>query len=89
MESFNPAGSVKDRVALNMIEEAEKSGNGLRIFSKYLYDHGFTSEKSFSIETPGGLVRSEIIEERNGKAYLVKVDMGTAVFDAKKVPVNI
>ena len=26
LESWNPAGSVKDRVALNMIEEAEKAG---------------------------------------------------------------
>ena len=26
LESFNPAGSVKDRVALNMIEDAEKNG---------------------------------------------------------------
>ncbi len=26
LESFNPAGSVKDRVALNMINEAEKNG---------------------------------------------------------------
>ena len=26
VESFNPAGSVKDRPALNMIEDAEKKG---------------------------------------------------------------
>lgn len=26
LESFNPGGSIKDRIALNMIEEAEKSG---------------------------------------------------------------
>ncbi len=26
VESFNPGGSVKDRIALNMIEEAEKKG---------------------------------------------------------------
>lgn len=26
LESFNPGGSVKDRVALSMIEEAERSG---------------------------------------------------------------
>ena len=26
LEYFNPAGSVKDRVALNMITEAEKAG---------------------------------------------------------------
>ncbi len=69
--------------------EAEKSGNGLRIFAKYLYDHGFTSEKSFSIETPGGLVRAEIVEEKNNKAYMIKVDMGKAVFEAEKVPVNV
>jgi len=69
--------------------EAEKSGNGLRIFSKYLYDHGFTTAKSFSIETPGGLVKAEIVEERNNKAFMVKVDMGKAIFEASKVPVNI
>jgi diaminopimelate epimerase len=68
--------------------EAEKSGNGLRIFAKYLYDYGFTREKIFSIETPGGLVKAEIIEEKNGKAYLIKVDMGKAIFESKKIPVN-
>ena len=27
MESLNPAGSVKDRIALNMINAAERDGN--------------------------------------------------------------
>ncbi|WP_321370775.1 diaminopimelate epimerase [uncultured Draconibacterium sp.] len=69
--------------------EAEKSGNGLRIFAKYLYDHGFTSAKSFSIETPGGLVHAEIVEEKNDKAFMIKVDMGKAIFEAQKIPVNL
>lgn len=69
--------------------EAEKSGNGLRIFSKFLFDHGHTTEKIFTIETPGGIVTAEIVEERNGKASIVKVDMGKAIFDAAKVPVNV
>lgn len=69
--------------------EAEKSGNGLRIFAKYLYDHGFTTKKSFSIETPGGLVSAEITEEKNGKAFMIKVDMGKAIFEAQKIPVNL
>jgi diaminopimelate epimerase len=68
--------------------EAEKSGNGLRIFAKYLYDYDFAKGKIFSIETPGGLVRAEIIEEKYGKAFTIKVDMGKAIFESKNIPVN-
>lgn len=74
---FNPDGS-----------EAEKSGNGLRIFSKYLYDYGFARKKDFSVETPGGLVHAYIIEETNGKASKIKVDMGKAIFNPRDIPVN-
>lgn len=68
--------------------EAEKSGNGLRIFSKYLYDYGFASQKTFTIETLGGIVTAHITEEENGKAATVKVDMGKAIFESKSIPVN-
>lgn len=68
--------------------EAEKSGNGLRIFAKYLYDYMHTSDKMFTIETPGGLVRAEIIEERNGKAETIKVEMGKAYFKSEEIPVK-
>jgi diaminopimelate epimerase len=74
---FNPDGS-----------EAEKSGNGLRIFSKYLFDYGFTKGNDFSIHTPGGVVQAHIIETKNNKATLVKVDMGKAIFFAREIPVN-
>ena len=68
--------------------EAEKSGNGLRIFAKYLYDHKYSREKIFTIETPGGLVRAEIIEEADGKAKTIKVDMGKAIFHSPEIPVK-
>lgn len=68
--------------------EAEKSGNGLRIFAKYLYDYGFTSGKVFSIETLGGLVKAEVIEEKKDKAKTIKVDMGKAIFESKNIPVT-
>ncbi len=74
---FNPDGS-----------EAEKSGNGLRIFSKYLYDYGFCDKDDFTVETPGGVVRSHVIEKRNGKAFLIQVDMGRAVFRSEEIPVD-
>ncbi len=68
--------------------EAEKSGNGLRIFAKYLYDYQFAKSRRFTIETMGGLVQAEIIQEKNGKAKAVKVDMGKAVFASDDIPVN-
>ncbi len=68
--------------------EAEKSGNGLRIFAKYLYDYKFTIEKQFSIETLGGIVRAEVVEVENEKAKTIKVDMGKAIFESSKIPVN-
>lgn len=67
--------------------EAEKSGNGLRIFAKFLYDYKFTSQKFFTIETPGGMVKAEIVDEKNGKAQTIKVDMGKAIFESEKIPV--
>jgi diaminopimelate epimerase len=74
---YNPDGS-----------EAEKSGNGLRIFSKFLSDYKHTSMDTFTIETPGGIVTSEIIEKKDGKAFMIKVEMGKAMFIAKQIPVN-
>lgn len=68
--------------------EAEKSGNGLRIFCKYLFDYHFTNNKIFTVETPGGIVKAEIIEMENAKARMISVDMGKAIFRSKDIPVN-
>jgi diaminopimelate epimerase len=69
---FNPDGS-----------EAEKSGNGLRIFSRYLWDSGLVGEEIFSIQTVGGLVQSVIQDA--GKT--VQVEMGKVSFWSDKIPV--
>ena len=68
--------------------EAEKSGNGLRIFAKYLYERKNASSRTFSIDTPGGLVTAEV-EEKDGKVHHVTVEMGTATFRADEIPVDI
>ena len=70
---YNPDGS-----------EAEKSGNGLRIFSRYLWDKALIGNKPFTIHTPGGKVRSRIRE--NGR--LISVDMGRVSFDSRLIPVS-
>ena len=74
---YNPDGS-----------EAEKSGNGLRILCKYLYDYGYAKSRQFSVETLTDIVYADIVEEKNGKAMLIKVDMGKAIFGSRDIPVN-
>ena len=78
LEIYNPDGS-----------QAEKSGNGLRIFCKFLYDYGFAKDKEFSVETKGGIVKAKIEEEKNGRAKVITIDMGKATFDTSKIPVNV
>jgi len=70
---FNPDGS-----------EAEKSGNGLRIFSRYLWDKGLVQENPFIIMTEGGKVISHV--HKGGKN--VTIEMGKVSFDSRKIPVE-
>jgi len=65
VQIINPDGS-----------EAEKSGNGLRIYSRYLYDIGAVKlGESFEIKTLGGMVKSVVVEKN-----LVIVEMGKVSF---------
>jgi diaminopimelate epimerase len=74
---YNPDGS-----------EAEKSGNGLRILCKYLYDYGYTVSRQFSVETLTDIVYADIVEEKNGKALMIRVEMGKAIFTSRDIPVS-
>ncbi|KPK62898.1 MAG: diaminopimelate epimerase [Planctomycetes bacterium SM23_32] len=70
---YNPDGS-----------EAEKSGNGLRIFSRWLFDTGRVGEDEFTIWTLGGLVRSRVSD--GGRQ--VTVEMGRVSFHSADIPVG-
>lgn len=63
--------------------EAEKSGNGIRIFSRYLYDSGLVQEEPFLLDTLGGLVEVRI--QKGGRS--ITVDMGHVSFASAKIPV--
>ncbi len=63
--------------------EAEKSGNGLRIFSRYLYDTARVGEQEFRIMTLGGMVRSTVGQQ----GRMVTVEMGRVSFNSAKIPV--
>ncbi len=69
---FNPDGS-----------EAEKSGNGLRIFSRYLFDQKLVGGEAFTIEVPGGVVESRVMDG----GQRITVDMGRVTFQSDRIPV--
>src|SRR6476660_4646957 len=69
---FNPDGS-----------EAEKSGNGLRIFSRYLWDRKLVAREEFAIETPGGVVKAAVF----AGGQMVRVEMGKVSFWSDQIPV--
>ena len=56
--------------------EAEKSGNGLRIFSRYLWDQSLVAHNEFTIQTKGGVVNSTV----GDKGLSVSVGMGKVRF---------
>lgn len=67
--------------------EAEKSGNGLRIFAKYLYDHGHAKRETFTVSTKGGRVECRC-HPVDGRMNLVTVEMGRCTFVAPEIPMN-
>ena len=69
---YNPDGGL-----------AEKSGNGLRIFSRFLWDMNLVADEPFVVIPEGGLVRCQIFDE--GRE--VQVEMGHVNFDSPQIPV--
>ena len=71
---FNPDGS-----------EAEKSGNGLRIFAAYLHGRGLVGREPFPVELVKDTVEMQVVKEREGGELLVVVDIGRASFRGEDV----
>ena len=62
--------------------EAEKSGNGLRIFARHLWETNQVSTERFTVHVPGGIVRCQVLE----LGRIVRVQMGQASFSSADIP---
>lgn len=69
---FNPDGT-----------EAEKSGNGLRIFARYLWDTQCVASERFTVTTLGGDVECRVHPGGN----MITCEMGRVRFDSQVIPV--
>ena len=70
---WNPDGSI-----------AAKSGNGVRIFAKYLRDAGYVQKKNYLLETDGGVVEITYLNE---DASRLRISMGKISFFSDEIPV--
>lgn len=69
---YNPDGS-----------EAEKSGNGVRIFSKYLKDFGYIKDDRFILSTLGGDVDVQYL---SASGNIMRVRMGKTTCKSTEIP---
>lgn len=70
---WNPDGSV-----------AGKSGNGVRIFAKYLKDADYVQKKNYKLMTDGGVVEITYLNEVGSR---LRVSMGKLSFQSDEIPV--
>lgn len=63
---------------------AQMCGNGIRCFSKYVYDKGYVNKKEFSVETKAGIIIPKLLEDGR-----VRVNMSNPILEPKKIPVNV
>jgi len=72
---FNPDGG-----------EAEKSGNGVRILAKFLWDHAYIACPECAISTLGGPVRARLLLDGE-RVRTISAEMGRATFQSGEIPV--
>lgn len=78
-------GKIKVRIFNSDGSEAEKSGNGVGIFAKYLLDEGYVTESKFSLNTLAGDVEIEFSEENKN---VMRVNMGKPSYAGKELPLT-
>lgn len=71
---YNPDGS-----------ESAKSGNGLRIFARYLWDAGHATSRKFAIDTSSGPVEAAILDPSGSR---IAVGMGPVIFESGAIPMT-
>jgi len=75
MRFLNPDGS-----------EAEKSGNGLRIFARYLWDAGYVDSRLYTITIQNQPIHVEVLDEN---AHTIALEMGKVTFFRVEEPMEV
>lgn len=85
---YGPLPPVREPFYLRLYNpdggEFEMSGNGIRIFARYLWDQGLVTDGPFTMETPARAVQGRVL---NG-GRRIAVEMGKVSFHSQDVPIS-
>ncbi|MEG1945748.1 MAG: diaminopimelate epimerase [Lachnospiraceae bacterium] len=76
-------GKIRVQIFNSDGSEAEKSGNGVQIFAKYLKDEGYITERKFILTTLAGDVEIEFLDEEGST---MRVNMGKPSYAGTQMP---
>jgi len=68
--------------------QGEMCGNGIRAFTKFVYDNDIVRKDKMTIETLDGVKQIKLLIEDNRIAS-IEVGMGKASFNNREIPINI
>ena len=77
---------IKMRIFNNDGSEAEMCGNGIRCFSKFVYENNICRKEQIKIETLKGIIGA-VLKVVDNKVISVKIDMGSPILNCDDIPV--
>ncbi len=77
---------IKMRIFNNDGTEAEMCGNGIRCFSKYVYEHDIVKKSEINVETLKGTLVAKL-SIINDEVKGVEINMGSPILDCEQIPV--
>ena len=77
---------VRMRIFNNDSSEAEMCGNGIRCFSKFIYEEGIAKKEELKIDTLKGILMARLMI-KDDKVESVQIDMGAPILECENIPV--
>jgi diaminopimelate epimerase len=69
--------------------QGEMCGNGIRCFSKFVFEKGLVRKTEFNVETLAGIKKITLTLDEQGLVKRISVGMGKPLFPAESVPTTL
>ena len=80
---------IRMRIFNNDGSEAEMCGNGIRCFSKYIYEHSIVEKEIINVETLKGIISAKLTFKSKYSKIVngVEIDMGLPILKCEDIPI--